>query len=367
MFRLPTRVLIQAGSRHQIPSILEEFGAKRILVVTDEGVRSTDWFDGIARLCKPAHIDDSIQPNPKHQNVERLGDKARRRGFDAVVGVGGGSVLDAAKAVSMLASNEGPIGSFEGKDKFSNPAIPFLAVPTTCGTGSEVTWVSVISVVDEARKISIKGHGMFPAFAIVDADLIATLPSQLVASTGMDAFTHAIEAVVGKPANPVSDTLAIGAMKLLLEHLVDASQQRGSSKSKEKVMLASTMAGMAFGNADVGAVHCLSESIGGLLDLPHGLLNTLLLAPVLEYQREAIEEPISRVSKALGISQDSFYDEIQIFIKQLPLPTWASLGIDGKYFERIAQNAEGNGSNGSNRMDMQASDYQTILKSMPLH
>ena len=364
MFRVPTRVLIGPGCRFQIPEILSSMGAKRCLLLTDGGVRSTPWFSGVQSLCGPHDLDDSIAQNPKHRNVDRLGAQARTGRYDAVIGIGGGSVLDAAKAVAMLATNEGSIASFEGKNQFSNASLPFLAIPTTCGTGSEVTWVSVISVPEQSRKISVKGDGMFPAFAIVDAELIRTLPSSIIASTGMDAFTHAIEAVVGKPANPVSDALALEAMSLLLHHLALACDPEGPAESKEQVMLASTMAGMAFGNADVGAVHCLSESIGGLLDLPHGLLNTLLLTPVLRYQQSHIAEPLLRIAQSLEIPFDSFFDHLQAFVESLPLPSWSSLNVSPSSFDLLASNSESNGSNASNRMDMRAEDYLTILRGL---
>ena len=364
MFRIPTRVLITPGSRFRIPEILESIGAKRCLLLTDVGVRNSNWFAEVQQLCGPHDLDDSVQPNPKSRNVDRLGAQARAESYDVIIGIGGGSVLDAAKAVSMLATNEGSIVSFEGKNRFQNPAIPFLAIPTTCGTGSEVTWVSVISVPEQSRKISVKGDAMFPAYAIVDADLIRSLPISLIASTGMDAFTHAIEAVVGKPANPVSDALALNAISLLMGNLVAACDPHGPIEAKEQVMLASTVAGMAFGNADVGAVHCLSESIGGLLDLPHGLLNTLLLTPVLRYQQHHISEPLGRVSDVLNIPRDAFFDRLQAFVESLPLPPWSSMDIKPAYFDELASNSESNGSTGSNRMDLRAADYLTILKGM---
>ena len=321
MFRIPTRVALHPGSTQLLPGILKELKAKKVLVITDPGVRSAPWFNDVLVLCGSCDVEDSIEPNPKSLTVNRLGEKARTKGYDVIVGIGGGSVLDAAKAVSMLASNPGSIKSYEGKNQFSNAAIPFIAVPTTCGTGSEVTWVSVISVPEEKRKISVKGDGMFPAFALVDANLIQSLPPHLIASTGMDAFTHAVEAIIGLPSNPVSDVLALEAIRLLWKNLPEACDPQGSSESKEFVMRASTSAGMAFGNADVGAVHCLSESIGGLLDLPHGLLNTLLLAPTLAHQHASIREPLSRIAAATGTTDDELVKAIAEFVQALPLPS----------------------------------------------
>jgi alcohol dehydrogenase len=364
MFRIPTRVALHPGSVQKLPQVLAGLEAKHVLVLTDRGVRSALWFDDVLALCGSHDLDDSIEPNPKHHSIDILGEQARAGSYDAVIGIGGGSVLDAAKAVSMLAANLGPVASFEGKNRFPNPAIPFIAIPTTCGTGSEVTWVSVISVPEEKRKISVKGDGMFPAFALVDSNLIESLPPHLIASTGMDAFTHAIEAIIGKPANPTSDVLALEAIQLLWIYLIDACSETEATEAKEYVMRASTLAGMAFGNADVGAVHCLSESIGGVLDLPHGLLNTLLLAPTLTYQQDSIQEPLGRIASAVGVELEVFVYALTERIRQLPLSDWNSLNIKPELFDELARLAEGNGSNPSNRMNMTARDYKAILESL---
>ncbi len=374
MFRVPTRVIIGPGCRNQLPELLISLGAKKSLVISDGGVAAAPWFASFLEVCGAHELDLAIEPNPRHSTIDSLANRAREGRFDCVIGIGGGSVLDAAKAVSMLLSNPGSIRDYEGKNKFPHPALPFIALPTTCGTGSEVTWVSVISVHHEGRKISVKGDLMFPRFALVDAELLASLPAHLVASTGMDAMTHAIEAVVGKPSNPTSDALALEAIRLLQCYLPAAANQRaamGHIVSKEdrkmaleKVMLASTLAGMAFGNADVGAVHCLSESIGGVHDLPHGLLNTLLLVPVLRYQQNAIADPLQMVANALQVKDGDLFGALETLIAGLPLQQWSELNIPTSTFAEIAQKSETNGSNGSNLFDMKASDYLAILEAM---
>lgn len=341
--------------------------------MTDRGIEQASWFASLLQLCGKYELVNSIEPNPKFENIDQIAASARKKGFDCVIGIGGGSVLDAAKAISMLLSNPGSICDYEGKNRFSNPAVPFIAIPTTCGTGSEVTWVSVISVPNQGRKISVKGDHMFPRFALVDAELLASLPSHLVASTGMDAMTHAIEAVVGRPANPASNALALQAIRTIKTYLPFAARAEDSSENPgaptrnqalEHVMTASTLAGLAFGNADVGAVHCLSESIGGVLDLPHGLLNTLLLVPVLRYQQSAIQEQLGLISNALETDQAHLFSELDRLIAKLPLPSWNELNIPPHTFEDLAQKSESNGSNPSNRFEMKAHDYLTILQSL---
>ncbi|MBT7401352.1 MAG: iron-containing alcohol dehydrogenase [Bacteroidetes Order II. Incertae sedis bacterium] len=361
MFRLPTRVDFEPGCASRIPELIRQMGSVRPLVITDPGVRSTDWFEPLISTCSSCRIEDQVSPNPKAEEVDTIAEVARSRGVDLVVGIGGGSVLDAAKAVAMLLQNPGHINDYEGKDQFRNGSAPFIAVPTTCGTGSEVTWVSVISTPKEGRKISIKGDAMFPRFALSDANLIRTLPPHLIAATGMDAMTHALESLIVRGANPVSDALATRAIFLLMGSLTSCASDPSHAAARGNVMLASTLAGMAFGNADVGAVHCLSESIGGLLDLPHGLLNTLLLSPVLTYQKDAIG-PL--LSSKLNLPFDNLIERLKQLISALPLPDWTSLNISPIHFYQLAAGAEDNGSNSSNRMALTSSDYRTMLESM---
>lgn len=371
MFRLPTRVHLGAGVRRALPDVLEDLGANRVLLLSDPGLAATPWLAEVAELVRRKAeliVFTAIAANPRAQTVDRIA--ARATGCDVVVGLGGGSALDAAKAVAMLLRNPAPVRSFEGREQFDHPSAPMIAMPTTCGTGSEVTWVSVLSVPAEGRKISIKGHSMFPHTALVDPDFLGTLPGDLVASTGMDALTHALEALVVRQANPVSDTLATEAVRLLLAHLPRAVTE---ADARDEVSRAATLAGMAFGNADVGAVHCLSESIGGLFDLPHGLLNGCLVGQVLAYQREAIEVPLAALDARLGGpgDADAVIERVFELGRAVGIPSFEDLvtlpaivGVPGSSFERIAELSAANGSNGSNRMTLDAGHYLEMLLRM---
>ncbi len=382
-FRLPVRVFMAPGCLGELEPELRRLHAKRVLLVTDGGLMSTPWPEEVARLARPVLTDSATRPNPRVDDIDALAREARAAGVDAVVGLGGGSVLDAAKAVAMLITNPDPSGctrsiaEYEGKNRFEHAAAPFLAIPTTCGTGSEVTWVSVVSDPAAKRKRSIKGDGMFATAAFVDADVIESLPNALVATTAMDAVTHAIEAVVGRAANPTSDELAAAALRRLLPAL-EAMAQSGE-RDHVGLMEGSTLAGMAFGNSDVGAVHCLSEAIGGVTDAPHGLLNAVLLVPVLRYTQHEIEKPLSQLAEAAGVGTaggpgrgvehtclhtaraEAFLERLDALRRGLGLPDVAMLGIDASLHGELALSAEQNGSNTSCRRDMTAVDYHNLL------
>ncbi len=370
-FRLPTKLTLEPGCRSHLGSIIQDWGFQRVLLVYDHGLEATPWPEEMGVQIRSTgaelfHCTD-IEPNPRHSTVNRTADQALVSEVDLVVGLGGGSVLDAAKAVAMLVPNGGGIEDYEGRNKFHNKPLPFVAIPTTCGTGSEVTWVSVITVEEDERKISVKGDGMFPTHALVDADMLTSLPAELVAWTGVDALTHAMEAYIGTQANPTSDALAEKAVGLLLRYLPRAALDiRGADIAREAVMRASTIAGVAFGNADVGGVHCLSETLGGIWDVPHGLGNAMLLAPVMRFHKEAARKRLAELyrhslGEPSGDAAESMIRAVEDLVEVLGVPEFSSLDIGEQHYERIAQGAVNNNSNGSNPQPMGISEYMEIL------
>ena len=284
--------------------------------------------------------------------------------------------------------------------------LPFLALPTTCGTGSEVTWVSVVTHAAQQRKMSVKGDGMFPTAALVDAHVLRTLPRELVAYTGVDALTHALEATLCCEGvrNPISCALAEDAVALLFANLRAAAdgarrEDADSEAAREAVMRASCTAGMAFGNADVGAVHCLSESIGGVWDVPHGLGNAVFLSATLRHHL-AVEDTTARhstggatppfvrarlarlaarcaadapaamaraddrfVQSGARPSADWFLSALDALVRDLRVPPFSALRLPEAEHARIAALAVGNGSNASNPSGALAvADYLRILQ-----
>jgi alcohol dehydrogenase len=363
------------SSLERLPELLAGTGAGRVLLVTDPGLSATSWPDQAETLIRsagPVVVPfTDVESNPRHETVNRMADAAKAAGVDLVVGLGGGSVLDAAKAAAMLLTNPGGCEAYEGPNRFSARPAPFIAIPTSCGTGSEVTWVSVITREDQKRKISVKGDGMFPDHALVDPDTLRTLPPQLVAWTGADALTHAIEACVCTEANPASDALAEAACRLIFGHLGRAvTDIEGDAEARKAMMYASTIAGMAFGNADVASVHCLSESIGGLTDAPHGLTNAVLLVPVLEYQLGAARARLARLHRTTGGDDtdddtrdaQAFLTRVRDLLSGLGIPGIETLDLKQDDLQRVAEMAAANGSNASSPMPMAASDYVSILE-----
>lgn len=377
-FRVPTRLTLEPGCLARLGEAARSCGASRWLLAVDPGLAATPWPERALGHLRAAGIEasifDRIEPNPREATVERLADAMRAHGSEGVVGLGGGSVLDAAKAAAMLAANGGRLTDYEGRNRYRERPLPMIAVPTTCGTGSEVTWVSVVTVPERRAKISVKGETMFPAVALVDADLLATLPARLVAWTALDALTHALEAATGRLANPVSDALAARAIALVFGYLRRAAHDvAGDREAREAVAASSTLAGLAFGSADVAAVHCLSETLGGLYDHPHGLLNAMLLAPVLRSHGEAVARPLAALAPALGgggapagdggggEAAARVLDGIDGLVAELGVPSFASLGVPGDDFPEIARRSVANNSNGSNPRAMGEAEYLEIL------
>ncbi len=373
-FRMPTRVHIGPGCLSRLPEVTRNLEMESLLLVVDPGLGATHWLGEARRLLQESGIKtrvfDEVEANPRTATVTEAADVIRRHGLHGVVALGGGSVLDAAKAAAMLATNDGRIEQYEGKNRYVKPPLPLVAIPTTCGTGSEVTWVSVLTHEPTRAKISVKGDSMFPDQALVDADLLATLPAGLVAATGFDALTHALEATTCKAANPVSDALAEKAIALLWRYLPRAAADiGGDAEAREAVMRASTLAGLAFGNADVAAVHCLSESLGGIYDVPHGLTNAILLVPVLRFERPYVDERLAALDAilfpALGAgSARHFLEELAAMRHELAIPAFSSLEIPCNGYAQVAEAAVRNGSNGSNPRPMGAASYLEILEGL---
>ncbi len=367
----PTRIVYGPDSLSRLGDIVAgEFPADRILLVTDPGIRKAGIVDRVLQLLPWAQTFDAVESNPRHATVDRAGELARELGTQLVVGLGGGSVLDAAKAVALLAANPGRIEQYEGREKYGVPPLPVIAVPTTCGTGSEVTWVAVITHTERRFKMSIKGPAMFPAVALVDPDLLVSLPPELVAATGMDALVHAVEAFSVRPATFITDIFAAEAAGLAFRYLARAYRGiRSDHQAREGVMRASLLAGLAFGNSDVGAVHCLSESVGALFDTPHGVANAVFLPYVMEFNRPAASGRYAELARRIGLTgedpgrlTEGLIQKIEDLSRAIDIPRFKDLDISPDRFSEIADTSFANNSNPSNPREAAAADYRKILE-----
>lgn len=370
-FHMPSKLYFGSGEIKNLGSILvEDLKAKHPVLVTDAGIARSGLLEKVLPQLPGIQVFDQIEANPKSDTINRIAEEMRSLAPDLVIGLGGGSPLDAGKALALLCTNEGRIEAYEGREKYRQAPLPFLAIPTTCGTGSEVTWVSVITDVNRKFKMSIKGPKMYPAVSIVDPDLIRTLPPSIIASTGLDALTHAVEAYLSKPATLITDTQAVKAVDLILGSIEGAyTDIKNNRQDRESLMFGSTMAGFAFGNSDVTAVHCISESIGALYDIPHGIANSVFLPPVLSYNLPACREKMAGLARLSGIREiddtaasEAFIEMIKNLSTRLSIPRFKDLGITKDKFDQIAAMSFENNSTPSNPRPLVKQDYLNILE-----
>ena len=370
-FHVPTRIVFGSGAVSNLKDIIKtEISASSFFLVTDEGIIKSGIAERVIGQLSNVTVFDEVEQNPKNGTIDRAGEMVRSTQPDLVIGLGGGSALDAAKAIALLAKNPGKIEDYEGKARYTQSPLPVLAVPTTCGTGSEVTWVSVITHTTRQFKMSIKGPEMFPAVAVVDPDLLLTLPPNLVASTGLDALTHAVEAYTVKPATFLTDYIALEALRLIFHSVEEAYQDiKGNSMAREEIMRGSLVAGLAFGNSDVGGVHCLSESVGAILDTPHGIANSIFLPFVMEFNLPASAGKYAEIAKMVGLSEKDELSSAEALIRRirglvcsLGIPTFRDTGVQESQLREIAMKSFENNSNPSNPREATVDDYLDILQ-----
>ncbi len=373
-FLLPTEVRFGPGVALGLVSALAPYG-DRILVVTDLGVRLTGLVDQILAPVIAAGVSvtvyDDVSPNPRDHECRAAADLARSEGVTAIVAIGGGSPIDAAKCAAALATNAGNARDWAVPRRLRADPLPLIAIPTTAGTGSEVTRGAVITDEEHRTKLTVKDSRMAPRLALVDPSLTLSVPPGVTAATGMDVLTHAIEAYTGRKATPVSDALALHAIRLVATYLATAYEHGDDADAREGMMMASLLAGMAFGNADVAAVHCLAEALGGRYDTPHGVANAVMLPPVMRYNIVTAPERHADVATALGIdtrdltadvAADRAVDAVAALAHHLEIPQLSELDrVTAADFAALALTAVANSSTPSNARPIDAANYEAIL------
>jgi alcohol dehydrogenase len=281
------------------------FGAKKVLMVTDSGVLSAGWATEVAGAFETAGIDcvlfSQLSPNPRTDEVMAGAELYRSEHCDVIVAVGGGSPMDCAKGIGIVCTNHRPILDFEGIDNVDVPGPPLICIPTTAGTSADVSQFAIISNPERKIKIAIISKTVVPDVALIDPETTLSMDLHLTACTGMDALVHAIEAFVSTASGPITDIHALAAIGLIHENLPRVLAAPDNIRFRSQLMLASLEAGLAFSNASLGAVHAMAHSLGGLLDLPHGECNALLLEHVIAFNFSAASERYCRIAEVLGI------------------------------------------------------------------
>ncbi|CAM9159970.1 iron-containing alcohol dehydrogenase [Acinetobacter pseudolwoffii] len=298
-FFCPVKVIAGHAALEHIPFELATLGAKRPLIITDKGVRANNLLAPIEAAFEMADaaivaIFDDVPPDSSLGTVRSAAKLYRENHCDAIIAVGGGSVIDTSKATNILVSEGGDdLLKYSGAHNLPKPLKPFFVIPTTSGTGSEVTMVAVVSDTEKNVKMPFASYYLMPHAAILDPRMTQTLPPHLTAMTAMDALTHAVEAYTCMAANPISDAYATAAVKKISSHLFNVLDNPNDTQGRLELAQASTMAGIAFSNSMVGIVHSLGHSLGAVVHLPHGLCMNLFLPYVLEYNKEVNGDKIA--------------------------------------------------------------------------
>ncbi len=300
-FFCPVKVIAGHAALEHIPFELSTLGAKRPMIITDKGVRSNNLLTPIETAFESTdtnigYIFDDVPPDSSLETVQKAAQFYRENNCDAIIAVGGGSVIDTSKATNILVSEGGnDLLKYSGAHNLPKPLKPFFVIPTTSGTGSEVTMVAVVSDPVKNVKLAFASYYLMPHAAILDPRMTQTLPPHLTAMTAMDALTHAIEAYSCMAANPISDAYATAAIQKISKNLFNVLDNPSDAEGRLELAQASTMAGIAFSNSMVGLVHSLGHALGAVAHLPHGLCMNLFLPYVLEYNKDVNGDKIAEL------------------------------------------------------------------------
>jgi alcohol dehydrogenase class IV len=378
---LPRILQVGAGASQEAGAIVQALECQRPLIVTDKMMVQLGYVariqESLSALGIHSDIFDDTVPEPTVSSIQAGVEMVRDGNYDSIIAIGGGSPIDSAKAISILGKYGGVMRDYKFPRIVSEPGLPIIAIPTTAGTGSEATRVTIITDETNDEKMLCVGIGFMPTAALVDYELTLSLPARTTADTGIDALTHAMEAYVSKKASLYSDTQAIAAMKLLAPNLRRAFHDGSDRDAREAMMLGSTLAGVAFSNASVALVHGMSRPIGAFYHVPHGLSNAMLLPAVTEYSIPAASERYADCARAMGVAAVSDSDaqanaklmtELYAINEELQVPTPEQFGISREHFfgnlEIMAEQAIGSGSPGNNPRMPSAEEIIQIYKKL---
>jgi 1,3-propanediol dehydrogenase len=346
-------IVFGIGTLAEVGGAVRRVGGHRPMLISDPGVLAAGWVDRalphLADVRVQSRLWHDLTPNPKDFEVEAAFESYRENGCDALLAIGGGSCIDVAKAVAVLSGNGGRILDYEGIDRATRPIPPMVMVPTTGGSGADVSQFCVVTDTQRGLKATIGGRALVPEISLTDPELLTTMPPELTAHTGLDALSHAIESCVSEACDFLSKGHAVAAIGALAQYLPRAVQDPLDLDAREAIARASLQAGLAFTNALLGATHAIAHQIGGALDLPHGLLNAILMPHVMRFNAQTHAARYVDVARALGVpvadltpaaAAEAAIARVEALARALEIPAGLRvLGVDPADFERFAGNA----------------------------
>lgn len=351
-FSIPSSVAFAPGSAETVGHLVLGLEVTKVFFIHDSGVKRAGIADTVMTSLKAAKLEvtewDELVTHPTDTVVEKAAVKAREAGIEVVIAVGGGSAIDAGKAVGILMTNESPINQYDGINLVRNPGVPVIAIPTTAGTASEVTVFTVLTDSTLQRKMVIGGQNVGPRYALIDPRLTVSMPPALTASTGMGALAHAIEAYLSVAASVPTDINALKAVEIICRNLPTAVENGSDIEARSSMLLGSMLAGFAYNSAILGLAHSISHPLSVLCGLSHGVANAAVLPHVMTYNGAAVPERIRAIGIAMGLDVRDLapneavsrtVDAVRELAKKVGIPTLKEAGVSRDDFDRIAVDA----------------------------
>ena len=351
-FTIPQNIVVGAGNLKRLPELAKNLKKSKAYIISGAHLEKIGMVDKCREALKAAGIESDAftqtEGNPSTDTVAKAANGFKSSKADFIVAFGGGSPLDVAKAVAVIASYGGNITDYEGGGKVLGPVVPMIAIPTTAGTGSEVTAFSVITDHSRNYKLTVVSNYLLPAYAILDPELITTVPKSTAAACGIDAMVHALEAFISKAASPFSDLFAKEALRLIGTSIRDYVSDRSNLAACESMLIGSLFAGIAFSHARLGDVHAMSHPVSAYFDVAHGVANAVLLPTVVDYNMTYANEKYKYIYDCIcekPLSDDTFTPEmlaaeIRVLNDELGIPSSLSeVGVDSSLFDKMADDA----------------------------
>lgn len=375
-FNFPQKIICERGAIRKIDVILKEHYFKKIMIVTDDGIIKSGVINDVEKNLKGSDISyviyDKVKSNPDINVIESGKELAEKNSIDGLLGIGGGSCIDATKAIGIVLKNDGPIENYEGLNKYKNDPLPIIAIPTTAGTGSESTPSAVITDNIKKNKMSIFSIKGLPKLAILDPSLLRSLNTNLAATTGLDALCHAIESFTSLKSNYFTESISLKAIELIGKYLRVFVANRNNKSAAKAMLIASNLAGISFSHTFLGNVHALSHPIGGYYNAPHGLINAILLPYVMKFNLISNPNKFKKIAVSLGEnvtdltimeSANKSVEAVKQMLIDLSIPKYLDdIGLQREDIDKISEIAKQSRNASVNPRDTQISDFKKILE-----